>query len=236
MSLDDRKVKKFWESQAKKVGCVNPEGIANLEEDPQLLDLKVKKEKEKIFSLLHLQKSMKLLDLGSGTGQWSFLFAKHVDSVYGVEYSKGMYEIAIKRKEQLGVKNVNFINEKAQKFKSNELYDVIFISGLIIYLNDGDFNLLLNNIENCSHLDTIILLRDGTAINRRHEIKNQYSKNLKSYYSATYRTSDMYIDSFRKQGFQLIKDEDIFEKESPLNKWEETRLRVYLFKYGGRNV
>ena len=44
-----------------------------------------------------------------------------------------------------------------------------------------------------------------------------------------YRTREEYVDMFEGIGFNLLRDEDMFEEESPLNKWKETRLRVYLF-------
>lgn len=62
-------------------------------------------------------------------------------------------------------------------------------------------------------------------------IVDKYSEALKTHYSALYRTRDEYIEMFKRIGYSLIRDEDMFEEGSPLNKWKETRLRVYLFKH-----
>ena len=35
---------------------------------------------------------------------------------------------------------------------------------------------------------------------------------------------------FEKAGFELIKDEDMFEAGSQLNRHKETRLRIYKFR------
>ena len=75
-----------------------------------------------------------------------------------------------------------------------------------------------------------ILLRDGTGLEKRHQIKNQFSESLQLEYSATYRTNDEYEDLFSKHGFELVSSDDMFKADSPLNKWKETRLRLYEFK------
>jgi hypothetical protein len=80
------------------------------------------------------------------------------------------------------------------------------------------------------HSETIILLRDGTGIDGRYEINNRFSEHLKADYSAIYRSRSEYVSMFNNAGFTLIKDENMFDEGCPLNKYPETRLRVYLFK------
>jgi len=70
----------------------------------------------------------------------------------------------------------------------------------------------------------------GTGIESRHEIDNQFSDHLKSNYSATYRTREQYKELFENAGFVLSKDENMFPEGHPLNKYEETRLRLFLFR------
>jgi len=52
---------------------------------------------------------------------------------------------------------------------------------------------------------------------------------LETTYSAIYRTREELIEIFKKIGFQLIKDEDMFPEGSVLNKFPNTRLRIYKF-------
>ena len=60
------KVKEFWERRGEKLGAVPFESIANLEEKPDLLELKTRLEQECILPLLPLDQGANVLDLGAG--------------------------------------------------------------------------------------------------------------------------------------------------------------------------
>ena len=141
-----------------------------------------------------------------------------------------MLNLAIQEGKMQQVSNVEFIHKSAQYYICTDKYDLIWISGLLIYLNDDECE---NLIANCARMlsdNGMLLLRDGTSIQSRYEINNKFSKDLKSFYSACYRTSKEYIALFARHGFKLARDEDMFQEGSCLNKWEETRLRVYEFR------
>ncbi len=231
MSIDQKKVKEFWDSRGKQLNKVPFDSITNLEENPELMKLKIKLEQEKVLGLIPFNKKMKLLDLGAGIGNWSMFFANKVDYVYAVEYSEELIKLGKERIEKLGINNIKFVHAPAQEFLNNTKFDVIFISGLFVYMNDDECKELLMNIPSYSKEKTFIILRDGTGINGRYEINNKYSDNLKTYYSAIYRTRETYIKYFEDIGSKLLKDENMFSGDSILNKYPETRLRIYLFTF-----
>jgi cyclopropane fatty-acyl-phospholipid synthase-like methyltransferase len=228
--INNEKIRNFWDSQAEKYGKMPYESIANLEENPEMLKLKIEIETQKVFSFIQIHPGMTVLDLGAGVGQWSFRFAERGAQAYAVDYSSKLFEIAQREADKRGIKNVTFILNKAQQFSSSIRFDLIFISGLLIYLNDRQCSKLINNIPGYSKKGTVLILRDGTGIAGRYEINDRYSENLNAYYSATYRTRETYIQLFKDIDFALISDEDMFEEGSPLNKYPETRLRLYIFK------
>lgn len=229
--IDPFKVKNFWEMQALKAQSLRLEGISNLEEDPKLLDKKIKHEYKKVMDWVNFNpKISNVLDLGSGTGQWSFRFSKIAKNVTAVEYSREMLNLAIEVSNINKVENVEFIHESAQNFFAEKKFDLIWISGLLIYLNDRECEELINNCSKMISASGSLILRDATGYPNHYEINNQYSESLNSYYSACYRTAKEYSELFRKFGFMPIKDEDMFPEGSSLNKWNETRLRVYEFK------
>jgi SAM-dependent methyltransferase len=231
--MDQRKIKKFWDDRAKTYNSVSFESIANLEEDPENLQLKIDLETEKVFRWLEGFKGHKILDLGAGVGQWAFRFIDGgAKSVTAVEYSAQLADIGTAEAEKRGVKNLDFLVSPAEDFIAVEKFDIVFISGLFLYLNDEQSEELMVNIQHALGPDTIICLRDGTGREQRHEIDDKKSAHLKSNYSATYRTRYQYIDLFQKNGLTLIKDEDMFDADCLLNKYPETRLRIYLFKVG----
>jgi SAM-dependent methyltransferase len=230
MTLEQERVRAFWDKQAKKVNKLGMESVANLEENADLLALKVTCETGVILPALALSQHESVLDLGSGTGQWAFKFARHARTVCGVEFSREMIAIANREAKHRLISNVSFIHQDAQTFVSNSRFDVIFISGLLIYLNDDDLEQLAFNCRKNILPNGRLFIRDGTGIFGRFEINRKYSDDLNSEYSAIYRTADDYISFFQTYGFKIEKHTDMFADGSPLNKWDDTRLRFYSFR------
>jgi len=232
MSLNKEKVLDFWKARALKNSSEELKNSANLEDNPELSRLKIQLENEKVER--YLMKTClhgHALDLGSGFGYWSREISKYYDSVTGVDFCKEMVVKAIDSLEHNPNNKVSFVCSEAQHFfETNKKFKFIFISGLLIYLNDEDIEKLINNIDNYTERGTYIVLRDGTAVDDQYEISNSYSENLQANYSAIYRTRQSYIEIFKKANFKILQDEDMFEKGHVLNKFQETRLRIYLFK------
>lgn len=229
--IDQDRIKKFWDQRAERLSSLSFEAIANLEEDPKLLALKVDLEKEKVLSWLPPLAGKTILDLGSGTGQWMFRFCDlGAEKVVGVEYSAAMSQIAQAEAKARRLDQVEFVVSPAEKYEADNQFDVIFISGLFVYLNDDQADSLVRNLQKLCRPDGMILLRDGSGLSTRHEIDRRFSDVLGAEYSATYRTAEQYIALFRDAGFACERHEDMFEAESPLNKYSETRLRLYAFR------
>jgi SAM-dependent methyltransferase len=230
--IDAGNVKRFWEARGNKLGEVAFESIANLEEDPKLLELKLKLEQERVLPLLPLTAGCSLLDLGAGVGQWTFRFAPLVGKVVAVEYSAPLAEIGRKEAARRQAHNVEFVVSAAEAFESAEQFDVVFVSGLFVYLTDAQCARLMSALPRLLKPTGTLLLRDGTSIlpGKRHEIDHRFSQHLKEYYSAVYRTRDEYLALFAGAGFALVQDGQMFDESSPLNKYPETRLRYYVFR------
>ena len=99
----------------------------------------------------------------------------------------------------------------------------------MIYLDDERCGHLLDQLNFASSNGAKIIVRDGTAIDKEYLINGRYSDALNSNYYALYRTREKYIKLFEKHQFKLVNDEDMFEDNSILNKWINTKLRVYKF-------
>jgi ubiquinone/menaquinone biosynthesis C-methylase UbiE len=228
--MDKTKVKEFWDKRARKYQSLPFESIVNLEEDPENLQLKISLETEKVFNWLGNVEGLRVLDLGAGVGQWAFrLVEEGAKSVTAVEYSADLVEIGQREAKERKISNVEFIVSPAEDFIASNYYDVIFISGLFVYMGDDQADKLMNNISLACHSGTTVLLRDGTAIEGRFEINNRMSEHLQTEYSASYRTRQEYFEIFERNDFKLLRDEHMFDEGCPLNKYPETRLRIYLF-------
>lgn len=229
-TIDLSKVKNFWDAQAKKAKFLDLERISNLEENDELHHQKIDLEQKKIMNIIKLDKNSLVLDLGAGVGTWSRLFSKQAKKVVSVEYSKDISELAVAKITFEGIKNIDFVTMPAQNYLSEEKFDVIFISGLLIYLNDKECETLIKNCAGQLRQGGQLILRDGTSINDKdYLINDEFSKGLGLNYSAYYRTSKKYISMFKLFGFILLDNQNMFEDGSPLNKWENTRLSIYEF-------
>src|ERR1700759_5175019 len=134
MAIDQAKVKAFWDSRAKKLRSVKFESIANLEEDPANLELKIRLETEKVFNYLGSLTGRTVVDLGAGVGQWSLRFLERgAAHVTAVEYSEDLAKIGREECGQRGMHNVDFVVSPAEHFSSDSTFDVVFVSGLFVY-------------------------------------------------------------------------------------------------------
>lgn len=226
--IDQDKVKAFWDARAQTYGSLDFNSIANLEQDPENLALKVRLESEKVFAYLGSVAGKTILDLGAGVGQWAFRFveqgAKHVTAV---EYSAQLADIGAAEAQRRGASNIEFVVSPAETFTSSKKFDLVYISGLFVYMNDDQAEKLVAGLSRFCHPNTTVLLRDGTGVQKRHNIVNRFSQHLKTDYSATYRTAKEYETLFNHHGFRFVKHENMFPEDCVLNKYPETRLRIY---------
>lgn len=229
--IDKHKVKAFWDNRAETYKTLPFESVANLEQDPANLELKIETETQKVFGWLPDLRGKSVLDLGAGVGQWSFRFAElGASRVLAVEYSDKLVEIGRTEAAARGVTSIEFRHSSAESFTSEETFDVVFISGLFVYMEDAQANHLASHLRKHCTQNSVLMLRDGTAVRERYEISDRYSSHLDALYSAVYRTRAEYVRLLEQAGFALVQDENMFEEGHPLNKYPETRLRVFLFR------
>jgi SAM-dependent methyltransferase len=232
--IDKDKVKAFWDARAATYERLNFDSIANLEQDPENLALKTRLESEKVFQYLGDLHGKTILDLGAGVGQWAFRFIdRGAASVTAVEYSAALASVGRTEATRRGITNVDFVVSAAEDFLTPTQFDIVFISGLFVYMNDDQSTRFMLNLPTFCRGSTSVLLRDGTGIEGRHEINDKLSGHLGVRYSATYRTADDYLRMFDAAGFACVKHENMFTDECVLNKYRETRLRIYLFQGSG---
>lgn len=87
----------------------------------------------------YIKKAGKVLDLGCGTGEFIFRMLKDGHNVTGVDISKKMLEIAVKKLEQkrCDEKKYNLIEENIINYKHNEKADYIICNfDTVNYLKD----------------------------------------------------------------------------------------------------
>lgn len=205
--IDYHKTKEFWDLRAKACQNADLESITLLEELPELAEYKNQAEKRHILKLLksmRLEPHMVALDLGCGTGRWSFELAKSCAKVIAVDYSSELLKIANEEANRREIKNVEFHQASAVDFLCPEKFDLILIAGLLLYISDDDILELIKKIRTMLKPKSILILREPTAVKGRLERINRYDANLKASYSAIYRSFDEHIKLFTQiGGFKL---------------------------------
>ncbi len=147
-----------------------------------------------------------------------------------VEYSSELVRIGRTEADVRGIDSVEFVVSPAEQFTTDLQFDTVFISGLFVYLNDQQAEDLAANLQSLTKRSGRIVLRDGTSLGARYEINESFSSTFKTEYLAIYRTREEYEELFFQAGFELVRDENMFYEGCPLNKYPQTRLRIYEFR------
>lgn len=129
-----------------------------------------------------------LLDLGCGIGLWTKYFSKKFSKVTGIEGSPKLFHEASAR--CIAESNVNLVLNDVLLFKPEEKYSVVFIGGLLMYLNESDVVDLLRLIVPFLDAGGIIICRETTLY--KDEVVNNDG------YHAVYRTVKTYKNIFKQ--------------------------------------
>ena len=212
--------KTFWQKYASK-SDLSLFSMMNLQKDPALSQQKFYYELEIVLRECVFNNAQSLLDLGGGVGLWSREFLKIVREVTLVEREPLFIE---KAKSLLSnEKRCRIVNADSTTYYEKKNFDIIFMSGLTIYLDDTSFNKMLENINAMSRKRTEIIHRDAFGIEERFLINEKQSEALGEKYSAQYRTRQEYDDLFAQHGYQKSFDIDMYPDDQ---RWVETDLRL----------
>jgi len=131
-----------------------------------------------------------VLDVGCGSGSWMEIFAKRYNMVTGIDQSKMMVKAA---NEKLGhLSNVKIIEGDVRYDIPEGPFDMIFLGGLCMYLNDVDVEKLLGVLKTRLSERGEIILRESTTSQGKRYAQGQYQ--------AVYRSVDVYNDLFNGSG------------------------------------
>ncbi len=148
-----------------------------------------------------LNQDATVLDMGCGIGYWTQYFAKSFHKVIAIESSKPLYSAM--KELCASLPNVKANNEDVMTFEPKEQYELVFLGGMLMYLNESDVINLLRKITPFLESGGIILCRETTVkegvVTRNGE------------YQAIYRSVQTYKNIFRKCGLSVIK----VQKNSP---------------------
>ena len=133
------------------------------------------------------------LDLGCGVGYWAEYFARHFARVVAVEASLPLYEST--RQRCTPYPNVAAIHGDVLAFEPEDRYKVVFLGGMLMYLNESDVISLLQKLVPFLDSGGIILCRETTV--RKGTVTRQGE------YQAVYRCVPTYRRIFQQCGLTV---------------------------------
>ncbi len=145
-------------------------------------------------AIKNLRSSISVLDFGSGAGVWTEYFAQRFSKVVSVEASTALYETLQDRCSRYP--NVATFNEDVLSFTPNGKFGLVFLGGLLMYLDDRDVRTLLRRL--IPHLEpgALVLCRESTI---RHGVKV-----LQGDYQVVYRSVETYRSILVDAGFDVV--------------------------------
>ena len=199
----------FWEKHSQDYKTA----FEQLDELAQYLE---QTESRHVFRVITTHPDMRVLDLGCGTGRWAFEFARRCKQVVAADFSKGMVDRCRESARQLELRNLEFRVSSIQEFRCNEQFDLIIISGVLVYLDDEELLQVLRNVKNMLKPDGQVVSRETVAIKDRVEIRKEFHRKIGDTYSATYRLASQYERVFAEAGLTQIYANDFAPTNIPM--------------------
>ena len=134
-----------------------------------------------------------VLDLGSGVGFWAEYFAQKFGKVIAIEASMPLYEAMVARCSPYA--NATLLNEDVMAFEPSDRYSLIFLGGMLMYLNESDVITLLERVTRFLEPGGIVLCRESTV--RSGTLTRQGD------YQVVYRSVQTYSSLFSKCGLSV---------------------------------
>ena len=113
-----------------------------------------------------------VLDLGSGIGVWAEDFARRFSLVTAVEGSRTLFQSLQRRCAPYP--NLRPIHGDVMTFEPDTRYDLVFLGGLLMYLNETDVITLLRKLAPCMEPGGMILCRESTVRGSAVALKGDY--------------------------------------------------------------
>jgi SAM-dependent methyltransferase len=134
--------------------------------------------------------SGRVLDVGCGAGAWLEIFSHRYKTVIGIEQSSLMLKAARERVASLA--NVKILEGDGRHDLPEGSFDMIFLGGLCMYLNDDDLIDLLRSLKNRLTESGSIILRESTLYQGVYLASGEYQ--------AVYRSVNLYHQLFEDAG------------------------------------
>ncbi|MDE0896674.1 MAG: class I SAM-dependent methyltransferase [Planctomycetota bacterium] len=190
--IDYKAVQRYFDDAADGASAAASYMAHDQDLPPSALDYRFEVEQRTIADWLDvIPSSATVLDVGCGAGAWTSVFANRFDRVVGIEGSTAMVEAA--RECTRNAPNVSIVHGDVRVDLPDGEFQLVFLGGLCMYLNDDDVVALLADLKGRTGKFGSIILRESTVPHNRRTATGDYQ--------AVYRTPDEYRALFEQAGF-----------------------------------
>lgn len=227
----------FFDNRVSKYNDNNPYSVTMYQDNnPDLVKERNIKEVETIIPQLRLDEKSRVLDVACGIGRWSDAIKTNIALYCGIDFCEGLIKLAKERNKERN-NRLFYVSDSVnllQVLNNNEgCFNRVLFIGSLMYLNDEDVNITLNNALKVCEKKTIICVREPIGVEERLTLKQQFSEELKDTYNAIYRTREDLNEIFDKtlicNGFKVKKEGFLFG-DSNLNNRKETAQYYYILE------
>ena len=225
--INSDKVKDFFNNRATK--DVESDLSIVLFQDKENSERRNREENQLVLEKIDFS-NKKVLEIGCGIGRWAEFFHGKCASYLGPDYSENLIDIA---KKSHDFEDCQFQVMSAFDIKIDELlieppFDVILISQVLMYINDEDLSVLIDEIKGVIAEEKQVFITEPiSCMDSRLTLKDFYSDELEADYNAIYRTEKEYGKFFERLNCNEINSYDIF---MDLNKRSETQYKSFVMK------
>lgn len=231
--IDTQSVRSFFEKRAKAES--NPVNAVMLQKEGSQIAIE-RDAYERSMLVPPVPAGSKVIELGCGAGRLACHYADLGAAYLGIDFSENLIAIATNEfKDREAVKfqvgEIPRVNPEA--FLIQPPFDLVVITGLLIYLNDDGVEDTFRLIESISSKKAKIYLRESISVlDHRLTLNEFFSEELNERYSAVYRTvgeiKEFMEDSLVRNGFELRAEGTAFPKELQIRK--ETNQHFFLLE------
>ena len=197
IDIDVEKTHDFFDNRINK-DLFHRYNLVNFQDDhPEVALKRDEAEKVKIMPLLEVSGSDRIIDIGCGVGRWGDSLVPKLESgeYIGIDYSENLIKVASESKP---VNEPNYIRryfvgsfqDVLKTLEYNKVdtgFDIVIINGVLMYINDSDIDICLNNVLKLKNQNSRIYIKESVGVSDRFTLKDIYSDELTSQYNAIYR-------------------------------------------------
>jgi glycerol-3-phosphate cytidylyltransferase len=207
-----KRLQSFWNSRSEHVKDL-PAGVTVLgshQGDQRLIVEQTSREVALVADQVVSPEDKVLLDLGCGDGRQLVDLARSFRKVIGVDFAESLLKLARRRLDEAGLSGELIVSD-AIEYEPDQPIDVFLLSGLLPCIDDDQAARVADKLRRHAQAGRQLFVRTSVGLERRIDVVNQYSTELKSRYTAYYRTDEEIIGLFAKNGWQLESSEMLYQ-------------------------